>query len=103
MSDCVFEILGNVCITIVCSPGCDVINFENNRVRFATKQKSQEKKLNILRTKRVFKVKQKAFFIIFKGLSVAKNCLRPEGAPLKVSGIFYHWSKFKLGSRDIIF
>ena len=27
-------------------------------------------------------MKQRAFFIIFKGLSVAKNCLRPESAPL---------------------
>ena len=25
---------------------------------------------------------QKALFIIFKGLSVAKNCLRPESAPI---------------------
>ena len=27
-------------------------------------------------------MKQKAFFIIFKGLSLAKNCLRLENAPL---------------------
>ena len=27
-------------------------------------------------------MKQKAFFIIFKGLSIAKNCLRPDSAPL---------------------
>ena len=27
-------------------------------------------------------MKQKAFFIIFKGLSVAKNCLRPESGSL---------------------
>ena len=26
------EILGNMCITIVCLPGCDVINFEINLV-----------------------------------------------------------------------
>ena len=32
--------------------------------------------------KSAFEVKQKTFFIIFKGLSVAKNCLRPESAPL---------------------
>ena len=32
-------------------------------------------KTYILRTKRAFNVKQKAFFIIFEGLSVAKNCL----------------------------
>ena len=44
--------------------------------------KSQDKALNILETKRDFKVKQQTFFIIFKGLSVAKNCLRPESTPL---------------------
>ena len=33
--------------------------------------------------KRAFEVKQKAFFITFKGLPVAKNCLRPESAPLR--------------------
>ena len=27
-------------------------------------------------------VKEKTFFIIFKGLSVAKNCLIPESVPL---------------------
>ena len=32
--------------------------------------------------KRAFDVKQKAFFIILKGLPAAKNCLRPESAPL---------------------
>ena len=29
-------------------------------------------------------VKQKAFFIIFNEFLVAKNCLRPENAPLKL-------------------
>ena len=55
-------------------------------------QKSQEKMLNISRTKRAFEVKQKAFFIIFKGLSVAKNRLRPESAPLKEKSeqVFYN-------------
>ena len=32
--------------------------------------------------KRAFKVKSKAFVIIFKGFSVAKYRLRPESAPL---------------------
>ena len=45
--------------------------------------KKSNKNLNILRTKRAFKVKQKTFFIIFKRLLVAKNCLRPESAPPK--------------------
>ena len=50
--------------------------------RFATWPKSQYKILNILRTKRAFDVKLKAFFIIFKGLSAAKYCLKPESTPL---------------------
>ena len=33
--------------------------------------------------KKTLKGKLKGFFIIFKGLSVAKNCRRPESAPEK--------------------
>ena len=40
------------------------------------------KYFNNLRTKRAFKMKQKAFFIIFKGRSVAKNCPRRKSVPL---------------------
>ena len=43
--------------------------------------KKKDKNLNILRKKRSFKVKKRAFLIIFKRFSVAKNCLRPESAP----------------------
>ena len=32
--------------------------------------------------KKAFKVKEKAFFIIFEGLLFTKNCLGPESAPL---------------------
>ena len=38
-----------------------------------------------MRTKRTVKVKYKAFFIIFKGLSVAKTCLRLESVPLSLT------------------
>ena len=44
---------------------------------FCYKIKKSRQKL-----RRAFEVKLKAFFIIFKGLSVAKICLRPENAPL---------------------
>ena len=44
--------------------------------------KSEDKNLNISRTNRAFKVKWKLYFIILKGLSVAKNRLRRETAPL---------------------
>ena len=80
------EILSNMSIVIVYLPGCDVINFEINLnfliKLFFYKTKKSRQNLNILRTRRSFKVKQKVFFIIFKGLSVAKNCLRPDSAPL---------------------
>ena len=72
------EMLGNICIAIVFYPGCDVLDFDlSNQTIFSTKPKSEDKNLNILTNKRAFKVKRKAFFIIFKGLSVIKNCLRP--------------------------
>ena len=29
-------------------------------------------------------MKEKAFFIIFKGLKIAKNCVRHKGAPLAI-------------------
>ena len=51
--------------------------------RFATWPINQDRNLIILRTKRDFDVNKKTFFIIFKGLSAAKNCFRPESAPLK--------------------
>ena len=82
------------------------LTFSSNQAFFSTWPKSQDKNLNILRTKRAFKVKQKAFFIIFKELSAAKNCLRPESALLKLvrfSGnlciypIFdWYWLRWKL-------
>ena len=73
------EILDSICIAVVCFPGCDAINSEINLVslikpffymtkkssRFSTWQKSQDKNLNILRTKAAFKVIQKVFSIDF--------------------------------------
>ena len=61
---------------------CDVINFKTLSFQsscFYTWPKSQGKNLNNLRT--TFQVKSKAFFVIFKGLSVARNCVRPYSAP----------------------
>ena len=50
-------------------------------------------KLYTLRTKRAFELKQKAFLIIFQGLSDAKNCLSSQSAPLSISG---HFKRFQL-------
>ena len=82
----ILEMLGNMCMTIFCFPGCDVINFEINFVflikPFFYMPKIEDKNLNILRAKRALKVKWKTFFIICSRLPVAKNCLRPESASL---------------------
>ena len=65
------EILSNMCIAIVYFPGCDDINFEINRTflikPFFYMTKKSDKILKILRAKRAFQVKSKAFFIILKG------------------------------------
>ena len=45
------------------------------------------KTFDILRTERAFEMKQKAFFINFQELSVAKNCLKHETAPLTILAI----------------
>ena len=72
------EILGNM-------SGCGAINFETKLIflfkPFLYMTKNEDKNLNIFQTKRNFKLKQKAFFIFFKGFPVAKNCFRPENGP----------------------
>ena len=54
------EILSNMCIAIVCEPGCEVISFVINLIflikPFFLQAESQKKKLNILRTKGAFKM-----------------------------------------------
>ena len=69
------EILGNVCITIVCWLGYDVINFETNLIipikPFFIWPKNQKKNLNIFITKRVFKVKFQ-FSSFLKGFQLSK-------------------------------
>ena len=64
-------------------------------------KKSRFENKKILRTKIAFKVKWKAFLIIFKGLSVAKNCLIPKSALLTTFAINLHhrwltWSSARL-------
>ena len=51
------------------------------------------------------KVKQKAFFIIFKGLSNAKNYLRPESLPLirdHILSMLEKGRRFFVGSWNIL-
>ena len=63
------EILGSMCIVIICYSGCQVINFEVNLIfpviHLFTRPKTQDKNLKILKTKRVFKMKH--FWSFWKG------------------------------------
>ena len=47
--------------------------------------------------KKAFKVKQKAFFIIFKGLSVGKNSVRHESLSL-----IFMLAKFEVLSEHVV-
>ena len=58
--------------------------------------KCQDKNVNILRRERALEVNEKAFFIIFKELSVAKNCLGPESAPLSKVAFHLSYKSFKI-------
>ena len=67
------KILGNSCIVITYFPVDEFINFEINlshQIAFLHDQKSRDKNLNIWRTKRPFKMKEKTFFMIVKGFSL---------------------------------
>ena len=69
------ELFGNTHIAMVCFPGCDIINFEINPI-FLIKPFFEEQN-ELLRGKKTF--------FTFKGLSVAKQFLRPESALLNAS------------------
>ena len=51
----------------------------SNQAVFSTCPKSHDKNINILRTKRAFTMEQKAFFIIFEGLSLKQIKKISEG------------------------
>ena len=88
------EILRNICFVIVCCPLRDAMVFEidicclimETWSVFLYDQKSQDKNLNILITKRDFNVKDKAFLIVSKGLSLKhiKNSFEGESPTLTI-------------------
>ena len=59
---------------------------------FFNMTENSSQNLNIMRTRRAFKVKYKAFFINFKGLSVSKNCLSLESEPLMLWNSTVVWN-----------
>ena len=69
-------------VSASCCPGCDAVNFEINLISviksiFYMTKKLRQKTI-YSESRKSFKVKLKAFFIIFTGFSTAKNCLRPD-------------------------
>ena len=82
-----------MCIVIISFSVDDVINFKI-KCNFIIKpfplhdQLFQGKNSNISRSKRAFKLKQKSFFIVFKGPSVPRNLHKPGSVPNK----HYHLS-----------
>ena len=75
-----------MCITIVFKPACDVIKFEIKLIilikPFFYMTKMSRQKLKYIENEKSFRGEIKSIFTIFKGLSVAKNCIRPDSAPL---------------------
>ena len=90
LSSLLFEILGNMCIKIASYPDCDVIKFEINLIFLIKPFRSMTKKT---RQKLKYLENEKRIWgkIIFKELSVAKNCLKPESAPL-TQNFYFHAS-----------
>ena len=80
----ILQIMVIMCITIVFHSGCDAIKLEINLI-FLIKPltKKSKQKLKYLENEKTFWREYKAFFIIFKGLSAAKYCLRPESVPFR--------------------
>ena len=75
-----------LCTAIVCFLGCDVINFEFVRIflikMFSCMIKKSKEKCRYLDNEKIFQ-KKKVFFIVFRGLSIAKNRFRPESVTLR--------------------
>ena len=76
------EISSNICIKIICQPGCDVIKFELSLI-FLIKPicymtKKSRQKLKYLENKKSFWSEIKSLFHHFKGLSVVKIVSDPR-------------------------
>ena len=106
------KVFGNMCFAIVFSPGSDKINFETNLIflakLFFLRPKSQNKKINIFRMKRAFKVKKMHFLSFLKGFQIEqffsrrwksdfkKTSLWTETIiwPLKIKHLFIVWGNW---------
>ena len=87
------EIFGKMCIAILVCRLC-VINFKTNLIflikLFFYMIKKSRRKSKYLENQKNFSGELRSIFHHFKGLSVARNCLRPESVPLN----FDWWKTF---------
>ena len=80
------QILGNMCIAIIFCTVCDVKNFQIDYsflikpFFYITKMSGQ--KCKYLKSKKSFWYERNSLFLLFKGLSTIRNCLRSESGPL---------------------
>ena len=87
LTDCLYflKYWENMYIVIIIHPVYDVKNFVIKHsflikpFSYITKKSGQN--VNVSRKKIAFNMKNKGFFIIFKGLSIVRKCLRPESGP----------------------
>ena len=84
-------VLGNMCIVITCCLVYDVMNFEINHTflikPFYCITRKSGQKCKYLKNEKSFSHEiKKHFFIIFKVLSIVRNCLRPKRGSLKSLG-----------------
>ena len=83
-----YVLLSDQCHCLVALTSWDIEQtFAFSSSRFSTSPKSHDKNLNISRTKRAFKMRQKVFFTIFKGLSLKQIktiFLKDESPTLRV-------------------
>ena len=81
------DILGNMSTAIACFPDCNARNFQSNlsnQAVFLHHQKIKTKIKIPWERKELLRWNKKTFFILFKGRSVAKNCLRLDSASIKL-------------------
>ena len=94
-----YEILDNMCIVIISFQVCEIIQFEINFTFVITPLSCMTKKvetkinLKIFKTKAVFKVNLKAFFITFKMLSRTRLCFKANVLWLKFKSNAFWASK----------
>ena len=91
----IYEVLGNICITIVCFPGCDVMNFEINLIflikSFFSMTKKSRQKFYYLENEMSFWGEIKSIFHHFQRDFNYRNLPQTWGCVFNLSASFDFW------------